>query len=214
MKTYGGGIGFVARGERPNAGRGGRRARVDSVPGFRHFRGLLGREVRLALIDRILAEGRWEPDSSRERQCHAFRYLWKNDALETVGDGRLPDWLAPWAGFILDQGWMTTIARQVTVQKYGKDSYLGPHIDSPRCFGPEIVTFSIESRCEFRMTNQERRESLVCTLEPGDVVVLQHEARDAWKHEVLRHKEEQGAESDWRRLSVTFRAVKPDRILY
>jgi alkylated DNA repair dioxygenase AlkB len=110
---------------------------------------------------------------------------------------------------------MSAVAEQSTAQKFGTHSYLGPHIDSCRCFGPEIVTFSLVSAAQFRLTDQKGRRRLTVTLNPGDVVVLQGEARQSWKHEILRHKrgrQSQGEDPNWRRLSVTFRTVMKERI--
>jgi hypothetical protein len=50
-------------------------ADVGSVTGFFHHRGVLSPEDQRRLVGRIEAEGRWEPDDSRERQCHGFRYF-------------------------------------------------------------------------------------------------------------------------------------------
>src|SRR5262249_6575721 len=144
------------------------------------------------------------------------RYLYRKDMLEGIGDHPgLPDWLGEWAQFICGRQWMSTLAQQATVQRYGPDSLLGPHIDSPKCFGPSFVTFSLVSPAQFRLTNQKARQRLSITVEPGDVAVLQREARSIWKHEVLKHKagrRPREEDATWSRLSVTFRTIAMDRI--
>jgi alkylated DNA repair dioxygenase AlkB len=187
---------------------------VDSVHGFYHYP-VLSPEDQQRLVSRIDEEQRWDPDFSRDRQWHAYKYEYDSDTLSRVGDGKLSDWLLDWARFIHERGWMSAVAEQVTVQKYSIGSYLGPHVDSRKCFGSEIVTFSLVSSAEFRLTNAKTRQHLRQTLEPGDVVVLQEDARNVWKHEILKHKknkQQPAGGGAWRRLSVTFRGINPDRV--
>lgn len=190
------------------------RAHVDSIPGFSHYRGVLSPGDQLNLVAAIDQHGHWESDSSRERQCHGYRYSYSEDMLDTIGDCELPGWLTNWARFIHERGWMSAVAQQVTVQKYGKDSYLGPHIDSQKCFGPELVTLSLLSACVERLTNERTRQRLIRVLEPGDAVVLIGEAREIWKHEIVKHRKIKGqaAATGWRRLSITFRTIVPERV--
>ena len=129
-------------------------AEVDSVLGFYHY-SLLSPEDQQRLVSWIDEEQRWDPDFSRDRQWHAYRYEYDSDTLSRIGDGRLPGWLLDWARFIHERGWMRAVAEQVTVQKYSVGSYLGPHVDSRKCFGSEIVTFSLVSSAEFRPDKRE-----------------------------------------------------------
>jgi|SRR5579872_4383500 len=201
-------------GIRKRIGSKGPWSEVDSIPGFSHYQGLLSSEDQLSLLAAIDQHGRWEFDSSRERQCHGYRYLYDDDMLEMVGDGELPDWLMNWARYIHERQWMSKIAQQVTIQKYMNNSYLGKHIDSRNCFGPELVTFSLVSACYEKLTNGRIRQQLVRALEPGDAVVLTGDARYIWKHEILKRKrmKRQSEAPGWRRLSITFRTIVPGRV--
>ena len=81
-----------------------------------------------------------------------------------------------------------------------------------RCFGPEIVTISLVSSCEFRLTHARGRLRLSRRLEPGDITVLKGDARTVWRHEILQHSLGSYDGSAWRRLSVTFRVINPERV--
>jgi alkylated DNA repair dioxygenase AlkB len=146
------------------------------------------------------------------RQYYAYRYDYENDTLSKIDNGALPEWLTAWAQLICERGWMSTLAQQVTVQKYSVSSVMGPHRDSLRCFGPEIVTISLLSSCDFRLVDARSCQRLCRRLDAGDVVVLKEQARTIWRHEVLKYNAAYGNGVDWRRLSVVFRTVNPWRI--
>jgi alkylated DNA repair dioxygenase AlkB len=188
---------------------------VDSVPGFIHKHHALTGGEQDQLVRSINAEqARWENDYTRWRQYYAYRYDYNNDTLSEIDNGALPEWLISWAHVIYARGWMSTLAEQVTVQKYNIGSVMGPHRDSSRCFGPEIVTISLLSSCDFRLVDAKSRQMLCRRLDAGDVVVLRGQARTIWRHEVLKHNPAYGGGPDWRRLSVVFRTVNPERIRY
>jgi alkylated DNA repair dioxygenase AlkB len=185
----------------------------DFVPGLSIFRWSIDKSLQEALVQWINAEGRWAADHSRWRQWHALQYLYKKDVLSPEGDGSLPAWLLDLARFVCDRGRMSAVARQVTVQKYGVGSFIGPHVDSRRCFPAEIVTVSLVSAATFRMTDKRNGRRFTTVLQPGDVVVLRGDARNVWKHEILKCKPPDNEDpASWYRLSITFRNTNPERV--
>ncbi len=187
---------------------------VDSLPGFFYFRKALTPEHQESLVERIDANnGRWDLDFSRWRQWYGYRYGYKNDVLFRDGDGTLPPWILELTQFAYDRKWMSTLAQQVTIQKYIAGSFIGPHVDSSRCFPGEIVTVSLVSTCDFRLMDAGNRTKLTRQLEPGDIVVLKDYARDTCKHEILKCKPGRvAASAHWRRLSITLRNINPLRV--
>jgi alkylated DNA repair dioxygenase AlkB len=92
---------------------------------------------------------------------------------------------------------------QAIVNQYRPSQKIAPHIDSPGCFGPTIVTLSLGSPMVMRMSRAGQDVDIL--LEGGDVVVLRGPARDAWRHSLLPDPS-----ADFLRVSVTFRTVNPD----
>lgn len=109
---------------------------------------------------------------------------------------------------------MSSFAKQVTVQKYIVGSRIGPHVDSRKCFPGEIVIFSVRGSATMLLTDIWAPRKCKIVLRPGDVVVLRGDARDLWKHEILRCKPADGEDpAFWYRYSITLRNVNPDRVV-
>jgi alkylated DNA repair dioxygenase AlkB len=186
---------------------------ADSVPGFSHLRAAVTPGQQDDLVRLIDAEpGRWEANDTLVRRSYGYRYHYQSDSLSQVDDGALPAWLVSWSYYIREREWMSRLAQQVTIQKYDSHNSIAAHRDSSRCFGPEIVTISLISSCEFRLTHARGRQRLSRRLEPGDITVLKGDARRVWRHEILQHSPGGFEGLPWRRLSVTFRAINPERV--
>jgi len=186
---------------------------ADSVPGFSHLRAAVNPGQQDDLVRLIDAKpGHWEANDTLMRRYYGYRYHYQSDSLSQVDDGALPPWLLYWSGSIRERGWMSYLARQVTIQKYEPHNSIAAHRDSTRCFGPEVVTISLLSSCEFRLTHARGRLRLSRCLEPGDITVLKGDARTVWRHEIPQHSPGSYAGLAWRRLSVTFRAINPERV--
>lgn len=202
------------------------------IHGFEHHKFAIPLAPQFDLVGRIDAEGRWEPDYGRQAQRHGFGYDHKRRVLYPLAP--FPDWLQALAGLIRDRGWMRTPPDQATVQWYSRQSYIDGHIDDPKCFQEDIATISLASSALYWLSDGARASMHV--VEPGDVVVLRGDARKSWKHGVARPKLNDkleagsarivtehgsprlelgvrpGEKAGWRRLSVTFRSIFPDRI--
>ena len=88
----------------------------------------------------------WDNNDRFMRQHYGYRYHYENNSASPIDDGVLPPWLLHWARFI--------------------HSFVAAHGDSPRCFGPEIVTISLVSSCEFLLTHARDRRKLSHRLGP------------------------------------------------
>jgi alkylated DNA repair dioxygenase AlkB len=187
--------------------------RVHSVPGFGHLRAAVTPKQLDELVRLIDAEPeRWEANDRLMRRYYGYRYYYQSDSLSQVDDGALPPWLVYWSRYIRERRWMSGLAQQVTIQKYDSHNSIAAHRDSTRCFGPEIVTISLVSSCEFWLTHARGRLRLSRWLEPGDITVLKGDARTVWRHEILQHCPGSYGGLAWRRLSVTFRAINAERL--
>jgi alkylated DNA repair dioxygenase AlkB len=154
----------------------------------------------------------WEANDRLMRRYHGYRYHYQSDSLSQVDDGTLSPWLVYWSRYIRERRWMSGLARQVTIQKYSSHNSIAAHRDSNRCFGPEIVTISLVSSCEFWLTDARGQLRLSRLLEPGDITMLKGDARTVWRHEILQHFSGSHGGLAWRRLSVTFRTINAERV--
>lgn len=189
-------------------------APVDDVPGFLLHQDILTADQGNDLVYRIEENSaRWEVDYARRAQRYGYRYIYATRMLEPLGP--LPEWLAAWARWIRDKGWMASMATQCTIQEYEPGAGINDHIDDLLCFGKDVVTFSLLSPCAYRLVLPKlgiKREFIIY---PRSAVVLSGDARSVWKHGIPARKTDklEGAVlRRTRRLSITFRTVNPSRI--
>lgn len=185
----------------------------NSVLGLDILRGAIEPAYRDTLVKMINDNVRWEQDSSRWRQCYGYKYDYTHDVLFREGDASLSPWVLELAKFAHDRKWTDKVAEQITVQKYGCGSSISSHVDSRKCFPGEILTISLVYSATYRMSDARNRVRFTTVLEPGDVVVLRDDARNLWKHEILKCKPAHNENAaSWHRLSITLRNVDPQRV--
>jgi alkylated DNA repair dioxygenase AlkB len=94
---------------------------------------------------------------------------------------------------------------QCIVNEYKVGQSIGGHIDKP-CFGSVVMTVSLLGNC--RMTfSRKNRASVTLDLGPGDIVLLEDEARYEYQHEIERILVRDVSRHDPRRVSITYRTV-------
>jgi alkylated DNA repair dioxygenase AlkB len=71
------------------------------------------------------------------------------------------------------------------------------------------VTFSLLAPCTYQLKHMKTKRMLSLVIEPRTVVVLAGEARKQWKHGIPTAKQ---LAIRQRRLSITFRTIKPGRV--
>lgn len=114
-----------------------------------------------------------------------------NRAIELLGeilspnfpDGKVPD--------------------QCIINEYRVGQSIGPHIDKP-CFGPVVISVSLLGGCRMTFTGQGKK-SVTLDLTPGDIVLLEGEARADYEHSIERIRVKDVDPADKRRVSATYR---------
>ena len=185
----------------------------EDVPGLRIYRRAINAADRERYVRSISHQASWHPDSSRSRWWLLYQYVYGKDILLRTADESLPPPFVELAQLAYEKNWMSSLAKQATVQKYVVGSFIGPHVDSRKCFPGEIVTICLVSSARMRLTDMWTPRKFETTLQPGDVVVLHGDARDVWKHEILKCKPSENDDAaSWYRLSITLRNINQERV--
>ena len=178
--------------------------------GLGYFHGRLSGECQTEILHAIDA-GPWRTDLRRRVQHYGWRYDYRARQIGRQDDlGPLPDWLAPLAMMLADEGWFTSPADQAIVNEYEPGQGITAHVDCEPCFGDTIASISLGSACvmDFRERSSGRKHSLL--LEPGSLLVLSGPARYAWTHGIAARKSDLidgRRRKRERRVSITFRTV-------
>lgn len=108
----------------------------------------------------------------------------------------------------------STRPRQAIFNLYLPGEGITPHIDLPHRYEDGVIGISLLSTTVMEFSRNQVRHSLV--LRPGDIYILEGEARDFWKHEIVAREgdwvREEDGEERWvkrrTRMSVTLRRMK------
>lgn len=92
---------------------------------------------------------------------------------------------------------------QCIVNEYTQGQGIAPHTDN-LCYGPIIATISLISSATMSMISKRKMD---ITLNSGDIVLLQDDARYCYKHTIGKMKQGNLNKEDPRRISVTFRTI-------
>ncbi|MEQ1843714.1 MAG: alpha-ketoglutarate-dependent dioxygenase AlkB, partial [Verrucomicrobiales bacterium] len=189
---------------------------LTAIPGLRLCRAFLTNAQMARLLAAVDREA-WRSDLSRRVQHYGYRYDYKKRTVDREDYlGPLPDWMAPLAQRIADEGFMAAVPDQVIVNEYFPGQGIAPHIDCEPCFGPTIVSVSLGSDCVMDFTHVTSNQTHSLLLAEGSLLALEGAARYFWKHGIAKRKsdvvdgEKQFRE---RRVSLTFRnvVIDPDR---
>lgn len=96
------------------------------------------------------------------------------------------------------------IVNEYTAAEKSVGQGISPHTDN-LCFGPVVMTVSLKGTCV--MDFSLARSSTSLTLEPGDVLLLEEDARYAYKHGIKGVQYKDVDPNDPRRVSLTFRTL-------
>lgn len=163
--------------------------------------------VLLSFID----HAPWRGDLKRRVQHYGFRYDYK--ARRVTNDsylGPLPEWLAPLAERLSNDGIFDARPDQVIVNEYLPGQGIAPHVDCEPCFGETIASLSLGSACLMEFTHVHSGQSSSQALAPRSLLVLSDEARFDWTHGIPARKSDvvDGKKAArGRRVSLTFRTV-------
>jgi len=175
------------------------------IDGLHYVPGYVAGVEHDALLATVSGLG-WQDAGGRRIQFYGHWYD-HTKGVYPVGD--LPEWAAPLASRLRDDGLMPYVADQLIVTEYEPGEGIRPHIDAP-VFADVIAGVTLGAGCvmEFRRTGHATEAVL---LEPGSVVVLSGEARHEWQHAIPAR-----VDDDWngrglrrsRRVSLTFRKMR------
>lgn len=155
----------------------------------------------------------WITDLKRRVQHYGYRYDYKSRSIDrAMYLGPLPGWAAALADRLHAEGHAPICPDQLIVNEYQPGQGIAPHVDCTPCFGDTIISISLGSACVMEFRPLSGGQPIPFLLQPGSMLVMQGEARMAWKHGIPARKSDVvGGETiaRGRRLSLTFRQVLP-----
>jgi alkylated DNA repair dioxygenase AlkB len=178
------------------------------VPGLQYVREYITCEEHdglLAAIDRQP----WLTDLKRRVQHYGYRYDYKSRSVDASAFlGSLPDWAAPLAERFQREGLLAP--DQLIVNEYEPGQGISAHIDNIVAFGDTVLSLTLGSACVMLFADTKSAQEVPLLIEPRSLVVMQGDARYAWKHSIPARKKDtyQGRVIERaRRVSLTFRSV-------
>ncbi|MCK2242406.1 MULTISPECIES: alpha-ketoglutarate-dependent dioxygenase AlkB [unclassified Crossiella] len=182
------------------------------VPGLRYLPGYLCQEEQDALLD-VVDSQPWLTDLKRRVQHYGYRYDYRRKTVsKDMYLGALPGWAAELAARIRQDGIVQKPFDQMIVNEYEPGQGIADHVDCLPCFGEEIVSLSLGSRCVIRLRSLDRTAEFPLVLVPGSLLLLSGDARYKWSHGIPGRKRDvvdSRALTRGRRVSLTFRTVLP-----
>jgi alkylated DNA repair dioxygenase AlkB len=181
---------------------------VSQVPGLQYFPHYITQQEHdqfLAVID----QQPWLTTLKRRVQHYGYRYDYKSRAADaSTFLGALPAWVMPLTKRLQSEGLVTQALNQLIVNEYEPGQGISAHIDSVPAFGDTVLSLALGSPCVM-LFNKSETEVPILT-EPRGLLIMQGEARYAWKHSIPARKKDayQGRVIErQRRVSLTFRNV-------
>lgn len=148
----------------------------------------------------------------RRTQHYGFEYDYKNrgnplsktkSLNSNIAVQMFADILAP--NFPDEEAPNQCIINEYRVEKGKIGQGISAHTDH-RCFGEVIMTISLIGSCSMEIISPDNK-IIQYRLEPGDIVLLEGEARYKYKHAIKNMKYADVDPSDPRRISLTYRTV-------
>ena len=170
----------------------------------------------LACID----SAEWSSELQRRVQHYGWRYDYKQRQIdESMRLGELPEWTKDLACRLVSEELMKDLPDQVIVNEYCGRQGISRHIDQPRSFAEHVATISLLETWGMVFRRRDSREKVEKPLERRSVAVLTGDARYKWTHEIPQRRTEmlmdkqgkRGRVERSRRISLTFRTVRPGR---
>lgn len=185
-------------------------ALLSKVKGLLYIPEYITKEEHASFWKSVNAEN-WLGDLKRRVQHYGYKYDYKARFIDySMKIGELPEWVAPLAKKLNQEGYMPAIPDQLIVNEYKQGQGIASHVDCEPCFGDTIISLSIGSTCIMEFTNKETKEKIQVFLEPRSLVVLKNDARYLWTHGISGKKADifKGIKHERKtRISLTFRNV-------
>lgn len=186
---------------------------LDDIDGLSYLPEFLSEEEQERAVHAIDAAP-WQNDLKRRVQHYGWKYDYQSRTVsQDMRIGELPGWLKTLGAKLLGRGRFDRMPDQAIINEYKPGQGIAMHVDRD-CFGPVVATISLgdDWRMVLRAVDGPRSETRQLLLEAGSALVLSDAARYDWMHGISprkREREAQGWRPRQRRLSVTFRTVRP-----
>ncbi|GCE31849.1 alpha-ketoglutarate-dependent dioxygenase AlkB [Dictyobacter alpinus] len=184
---------------------------ISMIAGLTYHEAYLAEKEQAALIS-LIDQQSWITDLKRRVQHYGYRYDYTRHTATSpqLYLGSLPEWLATVAQRLHADGFVAQVPDQVIVNEYEPGQGISSHIDCVPCFDDTILSLSLLSPCVMQFTHTSSTQKVPVLLEPGSLLIMQGEARYAWKHGLPARKTDvyQGQVlARKRRISLTFRNI-------
>ncbi len=181
-----------------------------TVPGLRYQADYLSSVEQTEFLD-IIERQPWITDLKRRVQHYGYRYNYTHRTVDPeMYLGPLPEWAAGLAERLHGDGFVVRTPDQLIVNEYEPGQGISSHVDCVPCFGDTILSLSLGSPCVMLFTRVKSAEKVPILVEPGSLVVMQDDARYAWKHSIPPRKTDVYQDRTiqrGRRVSLTFRNI-------
>jgi len=183
---------------------------VGAVPGLRYAPEFLSIDEERDLLARLDA-CEWSGELARRVQHYGYRYEYRARRVDPdMRLGDLPPWLAELGARLHATGLLPHLPDQAIVNEYEPGQGIAAHVDCEPCFADGIASLSLGAGCIMEFTRPAEKGAIPVYLAPRSVVVLEGEARYAWRHGIARRQKDIiGGQTvpRARRVSLTFRKV-------
>jgi len=167
---------------------------------------------------RLISENEWDTTLARRVQHygHRYNYNYKNAGAEAALAAVKP--IPEWAHTLFEKcavaGGINVApsSLQVIVNEYVPGQGISAHVDDPQQFGDWVITVSLGSACQMDFKKQKSEEKHSIMLPPRSAYIMTGESRYKWTHSIPARKSDlvDGKRVQrGKRVSVTFRAIKP-----
>jgi len=181
------------------------------IPGLQYIQEFLDSAAQQQFITTIDQQP-WLTDLKRRVQHYGYRYDYTRRSVDySQFLGPLPPWGARLADQLHRDGYIATCLNQLIVNEYQPGQGIARHVDCVPCFGDTILSISLGSTCVMELIHIQSNERQEIFLQPGSLLIMQDEARYAWKHGIPPRKLDVYYGQSWvrqRRVSLTFRTVQ------
>lgn len=183
---------------------------IAEIPGLIYVPDYLNSDDETRLLWYIDQQS-WLTDLKRRVQHYGYRYDYKTRKVhEDFYLGPLPEWLAPLAKGLHNDGYIAEVPDQAIINEYEAGQGIARHVDCIPCFTDTIISISLGSPCVMAYTEIATRREIPILLTPGSLVVMRGESRYEWMHGIPARKSDVlngQVIKRGRRVSVTFRKV-------
>ena len=185
-------------------------ASSDAVPGLKYISDFLTEAEEADLVAAIDAAP-WLNDLKRRVQHYGWKYDYKARRIsKEMRIGHLPLWAARLAERLAAERVLPWRPDQVIVNEYVKEQGISKHVDCEPCFEEAIAVISLLESWEMLFRKPRTKITASRLLERRSLAIMTGEARYRWTHEIPSRKKEPSGLTRNRRLSITFRKVRPD----